>query len=120
MGHWNSICELPIAGKSRRILKRPVNFGIVGHSSRIGGFAEHQGSTKLTPRGHPINATRLQSLQEESQQLDKNLQLVATPDTSAAFDFRNQLVAAQLLLQIETVDASFRIERLREYLVRNY
>ena len=63
---------------------------------------------------------RLQSLQEESQQLDKNLQLVATPDTSAAFDFRNQLVAAQLLLQIETVDASFRIERLREYLVRNY
>jgi hypothetical protein len=55
--HWNSICELPIAGKSRRILKRPVNFGIVDHSPRIGGFAEHQGSTKLTPRGHPINAT---------------------------------------------------------------
>jgi hypothetical protein len=24
---------------------------------RIAGFAEHQGSTKLTPRGHPINAT---------------------------------------------------------------
>jgi hypothetical protein len=27
------------------------------HSSSIGGFAEHQGSTKLTPRGLPINAT---------------------------------------------------------------
>jgi len=27
------------------------------HSSRIGGFAEHQGSTKLTPRGRPIHAT---------------------------------------------------------------
>lgn len=67
-----------------------------------------------------VQEARLQSLQEESQQLDKNLQLVATPDTSAAFDFRNQLAAAQLLLQIETVDASFRIERLREYLVRNY
>jgi hypothetical protein len=67
-----------------------------------------------------VQEARLQSLQEESQQLDKNLQLVATPDTSAAFDFRNQLVAAQLLLQIETVDASFRIERLREYLARNF
>jgi hypothetical protein len=67
-----------------------------------------------------VQEARLQTLQEENQQLDKNLQLVATPDTSAAFDFRNQLVAAQLLLQIETVDASFRIERLREYLVRNY
>lgn len=67
-----------------------------------------------------VQEARLQSLQEERLQLDKNLQLVATPDTSAALDFRNQLVAAQLLLQIETVDASFRIERLREYLVRNY
>lgn len=67
-----------------------------------------------------VQEARLQSLQEESQQLDKNLQLVATPDTSAALDFRNQLVAAQLLLQIETVDASFRIERLRGYLARNY
>lgn len=63
---------------------------------------------------------RLQSLQEESQQLDKNLQLVATPDTSAALDFRNQIAAAQLLLQVETADASFRIERLRGYLARNY
>jgi hypothetical protein len=67
-----------------------------------------------------VQKARLQSLQEESQQLDKNLQLVATPDTSAALDFRNQLVAAQLLLQIETVDASFRIERRHEYLARNY
>ena len=67
-----------------------------------------------------VQEARLQSLQAESQQLDKHLQLVATPDTSAALDFRNQLVAAQLLLQIETVDASFRIERLREYLARNY
>ena len=67
-----------------------------------------------------VQGARLQSLEEESQQLDKNLQLVSTPDTSAAFDFRNQLTAAQLLLQIETVDASFRIEHLREYLVRNF
>jgi hypothetical protein len=67
-----------------------------------------------------VQEARLQSLEDENQQLDKNLQLVATPDTSAAWDFRNQLVAAQLLLQIETADASFRVERLRRYLVRNY
>lgn len=67
-----------------------------------------------------VQEARLQSLKEESQQLDKNLQLVATPDTSAAFDFRNQIAAAQLLLQVETGDASFRIERLHEYLARNY
>jgi hypothetical protein len=67
-----------------------------------------------------VQEARLQSLEDENQQLDKNLQLVATPDTSAAWDFCNQLVAAQLLLQIETADASFRSERLRRYLVRNY
>jgi hypothetical protein len=63
---------------------------------------------------------RLKSLQEESKQLEKNLEFVATPDTSAAFDFRNQLSAAQILLQIETSDAAFRTDRLREYLEKNF
>jgi hypothetical protein len=63
---------------------------------------------------------RLKALQDESGQIEKSLQLVASPDTSAAFDFRNQLSAAQLLLQIEAGDSSFRIERLREYLAKNY
>jgi len=45
---------------------------------------------------------------------------VGTPDTSAAFDFHNQLTAAQLLLQVETGDASYRINQLREYLAKNY
>lgn len=67
-----------------------------------------------------VQEARLQALLEESQLLDKNLQLVGTPDTSAALDFRNQTAAAQLLLQIETGDASFRMERLREFLARNY
>jgi len=67
-----------------------------------------------------IQEAKLKSLREESGQIDENLQLVATPDTSAAFDFRNQLTVAQLLLQIETGDASFRIDRLREYLAKNY
>lgn len=64
--------------------------------------------------------SRLQSLQAASREIEKNLQFVANPDTSAALDFRNQLTSAQLLQQIETGDASFRLDRLREYLARNY
>jgi hypothetical protein len=63
---------------------------------------------------------RLKALQEETKQLEKNLDLVSTPNTSAAFDFRNQLSAAQILLQIETADAAFRLTRLRDYLEKNF
>jgi hypothetical protein len=64
--------------------------------------------------------SKLKSLQEQSSQLNKNLQLVADADTSASFDFHNQLAAALLLLEVETGDANFRLGQLREYLARNY
>ena len=64
--------------------------------------------------------TKLKSLQAERGQIDKNLQLVGNPDTSAALDFSNQLTAAELLLQVEAGDANFRLERLREFLAKNY
>lgn len=67
-----------------------------------------------------VQESKLASLQDESSEIEKNLQLVANPDTSAAFDFHNQLAAAQLLLQIESGDASFRIEKLREFIARNF
>lgn len=67
-----------------------------------------------------VQEAKLKSLQEESSQLDKSLQSVLNPDTSAAFDFHNQLSAAQLLLQIEEGDASFRIDQLEKYLAKNY
>jgi hypothetical protein len=67
-----------------------------------------------------VQETRLTSLQAESDQIDKNLQQVANPDTSAAFDFHNQLTAAQLLLEVETRDATFRLARLHDYLAKNY
>lgn len=70
--------------------------------------------------GVAVQETRLKSIQEESGQIDKNLQLVGNPDTSAALDFTNQLTSAQLLLQIETGDATFRIARMQEYLAKNY
>lgn len=64
--------------------------------------------------------SRLQALQDQSGQIAKNLQLVASPDTSTAFDFRNQLTVAQLLLDIEAGDATFRIGRLQKFLANNY
>jgi hypothetical protein len=67
-----------------------------------------------------VQEAKLKSLEVENKQIDKNLQLVTAPDTSAAFDFHNQLAATQLVLQIETADATFRISRLREYLAKNY
>lgn len=70
--------------------------------------------------GVAVQEAKLKSLHEESQQIEKTLQFVASPDTSVAFDFRNQLATTQLLLRIETADASFRIDLLQEYLARNY
>jgi hypothetical protein len=67
-----------------------------------------------------IQGAKLDSLQQESKEIEKNLQAVATPDTSAALDFKNQLTAAQMLLQIEIGDACFRISLLQEYLRKNY
>ena len=67
-----------------------------------------------------VQESKLKSLRGESEQIDRTLHLVGNPDTSATFDFHNQLTAAQLLLQIETGETSFRINQLREYLTRNY
>ncbi|MGC1484510.1 MAG: hypothetical protein WA789_12015 [Candidatus Acidiferrum sp.] len=63
---------------------------------------------------------RLKCFQKEREQMNKNLELVANPDTSAALDFSNQLTAARLLLEIEAGDASFRIGLLRDFLAKNY
>jgi hypothetical protein len=64
--------------------------------------------------------SRLESLEKEAQEIEKNLKLVADPETTAALDFRNQLVSTQLLLEIETGDATYRLSRLQDFLSRNY
>jgi hypothetical protein len=70
--------------------------------------------------GVSVQADRLKSLQDQQKQIESNLQLVADPDTRAALDFRNQLTSAQLLLEIEIGDASFRLDRLQNFLESNY
>ena len=67
-----------------------------------------------------VQESRLKSLEDESAEIEKNLRAIGEPDTSAAFDFRNQLTATQLLLQVETGDATFRLNHLHEYLAKNY
>jgi hypothetical protein len=63
---------------------------------------------------------RLKALQEEAEQVEKNLQAVGEADTTAALEFRNQLASTQLLLNIEVGDATFRVTHLQAFLRNNY
>lgn len=70
--------------------------------------------------GISVQDSRLKALQQEQKQIESGLRLVGGAETTAAMDFRNQLTTAQLLLEIEIGDASFRLDRLREFLGRNF
>jgi hypothetical protein len=70
--------------------------------------------------GISVQDGRLKALQEEQKQIENNLQILGDAETSAAMDFHNQLTTAKLLLEIEIGDASFRLDRLREFLGRNF
>jgi len=63
---------------------------------------------------------RLKTLQRENDEAEKSLHEVADAETTAALDFRNQLTTTQLLLGVETGDASYRLDRLREFLKKNF
>jgi hypothetical protein len=63
---------------------------------------------------------RIKSLQRERQEIEKDLQLVGDANTTAAVDFHNQLVSTQLLLGIESGDAAYRLDRLQEFMGRNF
>jgi hypothetical protein len=67
-----------------------------------------------------VQGNRLAALQEQLKEIENNMELVDKAETSAALDFRNQLTTAQLMLKIEIGDSSFRLDRLREFLTRNF
>jgi hypothetical protein len=75
---------------------------------------------KQVADGISVQANRLKLLQDQQTEIETNLQVVADTDTTAALDFRNQLISAQLLLGIEIGDASFRLEGLQDFLGSNY
>lgn len=128
----------PIASGAQPYGAVSINYNLASHSidRHLDRAAEAYGEWKKLQEGDivrnvevlrqqlvdvtTVQESRLRSLLAESKEIEQNLRLVANPDTSAALDFRNQLTSAQLLLHIETGDASFRIEQLHEYLVRNY
>jgi hypothetical protein len=64
--------------------------------------------------------SRLDALNKESEEIEKNLKLVSDAETSAALDFHNQLASTQILLGIETGDATYRLQLLQEFLGRNF
>ena len=63
---------------------------------------------------------RLKALQRENGEVEKSLSEIGDAATTAALDFRNQLSTTQLLLGIETGDASYRLDSLREFLRKNF
>jgi hypothetical protein len=67
-----------------------------------------------------VDEAKLQALAKQMQEIDTNLAAVANPDTSATFDFNNQLTAAKLLLEIEIGDATNRLADLRAYMAKNF
>jgi hypothetical protein len=67
-----------------------------------------------------VQNNRINSLRQETEEIEKNLKVVNDANTSAALDFRNQLISTQLLLGIETGDATYRRDRLQGFLSRNF
>ena len=63
---------------------------------------------------------RLKALQRENAEVEKSMHEIGEADTTAALDFRNQLTTTQLLLGVETGDASYRLDGLREFLRKNF
>jgi len=70
--------------------------------------------------GISVQDSRLKALQQEEQRIENNLLLLGEAETTAAVDFRNQLSTAQLLLEVEIGDASFRLDQLKEFLGKNF
>ena len=67
-----------------------------------------------------IQESRIKSLKQETEEIEKNLKLVSDTDTIAALDFRTQLISTKLLLGIETGDASYRHDRLQDFVSKNF
>jgi hypothetical protein len=67
-----------------------------------------------------VQKDRQNSLLREAREIEKSMDLVRDPQTSSALDFRNQLQATKLLLEIESGDAAYRLAHLQSYLESNF
>jgi hypothetical protein len=63
---------------------------------------------------------QLKSLQEHDAQVQKELNSLQNVETSTALTYRDQLIADQLVLQVDIKDLQFRLTQLYQYLKDNF
>ena len=63
---------------------------------------------------------QLKSLQEHDTQVQKELNSLQNVETSTALTYRDQLIADQLVLQVDIKDLQFRLMQLYQYLKDNF
>lgn len=63
---------------------------------------------------------QLKSLQEHDGQVQKELNSLQNVETSTALTYRDQLIADQLVLQVDIKDLQFRLTQLYQYLKDNF
>jgi hypothetical protein len=67
-----------------------------------------------------VQQSRLQFIEKEIAEMNRNIQLVSDAETTAALDFRNQLDSIRILLGVESGDANYRIQFLQEFISKNF
>jgi hypothetical protein len=67
-----------------------------------------------------VQEAELQALQQQEEEIDRNLQRIAAIDTPAAFGFANQLDADKIVLRVEIKDVKFRLQQLKDYIEKNF
>jgi hypothetical protein len=67
-----------------------------------------------------VEQTELRSLREQEKAIDTNLQRLVGVDTASALGFRNQLDSDKVVLQVEILDVTFRLQTLQNYAKNNF
>jgi hypothetical protein len=67
-----------------------------------------------------VEEQQLDVVRAEDAEIELNLKLVDGVGTSAALNFRNQLLVDRLFLRVEIGDASYRLGQLQNYLAINF
>jgi hypothetical protein len=70
--------------------------------------------------GIAVERETLSGLLHEDGEFEQPLALLAGIDTTLGVQFKNQLIADRLVLDVDVKDHSFRLERLQEYLRDNF
>jgi hypothetical protein len=143
--NWDVALQVGVHQQVNPVAYSPQPYGAVSVSYNLGGraidrhldrAAADYGDWKKVQEGDVLRnmemlrrqiedtmaaqSAKLNDLAQEQKELDANLAAVASPDTSAALDFNNQLTAASLMLRVETGDATFRLASLKAYLAKNF